>query len=41
MAVINWNGKEFYVPLHEQLISSIDRKEKIIYMRIPGGLLDL
>lgn len=41
MAVIEWKGKEFYVPLHEQLISSIDRKEKIIYMRIPEGLLDL
>jgi 16S rRNA processing protein RimM len=41
MAVIEWKGKEFYVPLHEQLISSIDRKEKIIYMKIPEGLLDL
>ena len=41
MAVIEWKGKEIYVPLHEQLISSIDRKEKIIYMKIPEGLLEL
>jgi 16S rRNA processing protein RimM len=41
MAVMEWKGKEIYVPLHEQLISSIDRKEKIIYMKIPEGLLDL
>ena len=41
MAVIEWKGKEIYVPLHEQLISNIDRKEKIIYMKIPEGLLEL
>ncbi len=41
MAVIQWKGKEFYVPLHEDLISRIDKKEKIIYMQLPEGLLDL
>jgi 16S rRNA processing protein RimM len=41
MAVIDWKGREIYVPLHEQLISNIDRKEKIIYMKIPEGLLEL
>lgn len=41
MAIIECKGKEIYVPLHEQLISKIDRKEKIIYMKIPEGLLDL
>jgi len=41
MAVIEWKGKELYIPLHEQLISSIDKKEKIIYMMIPEGLLEL
>ena len=41
MAVIQLDGKEVYIPLHEDLISSIDRKERIIYMDIPEGLLEL
>lgn len=41
MAVIEWKGKELYVPLNEQLISRMDRKEKIIYMSLPEGLLEL
>jgi 16S rRNA processing protein RimM len=41
MAVIEWNGKEYFIPLAEQLITSIDRKEKIVYMDLPEGILDL
>ncbi len=41
MAVIAINGKEILIPLHEQLITSIDRDQKIINMEIPEGLLDL
>lgn len=29
------------IPLHKDLISSIDREQKIIYMNLPDGLLDL
>lgn len=41
MAVIEVKGKEIYVPLHEQLISNIDRKEKVIFIKIPEGLMEL
>lgn len=41
MAVIDVNGKEIYVPLHDQLIESIDRAEKRILMDLPEGLLAL
>jgi len=41
MAVIELNAHELLIPLHEQLILSIDRDQKIISMEIPEGLLDL
>lgn len=41
MAVVMDDGAEKYVPLNDQLITDIDRKEKIIYMEIPVGLLEL
>jgi ribosomal 30S subunit maturation factor RimM len=41
MAVIELNAHELLIPLHEQLISSIDKDQKIIHMEIPEGLLDL
>lgn len=41
MAVVEEKGKEIYIPLHEQLIDSIDQVKKIIEMKIPEGLLDL
>lgn len=41
MAVVEHNGKELYIPLHDQLIESIDRGQKVIEMSIPEGLLDL
>ena len=41
MGVIELEGKEVFIPLHEDLISAIDKKERIIYMEIPEGLLEL
>jgi 16S rRNA processing protein RimM len=34
-------GKEILIPLHENLIISIDRRRKIIKMDLPEGLLEL
>lgn len=41
MAVIALKGKEALVPLSDELISAIDKKERLIHMEIPHGLLDL
>jgi len=41
MAVIEVGGKEILIPLHEQLITTIDRDQKIIHIEIPEGLLEL
>jgi 16S rRNA processing protein RimM len=41
MAIINIHSKEILIPLSDQLISSIDKENKIIKMEIPEGLLDL
>lgn len=41
MAIIEIENKEILLPLSDQLISSIDKENKIIRMMIPEGLLDL
>ncbi len=41
MFLVNYNGKEVLLPSQHDLIESIDRKNKIIHMNIPEGLLDL
>lgn len=41
MAVIRIGEKEHLIPLSDQLISSIDKENKIINMEIPAGLLEL
>ncbi len=41
MAVVECNEKEILIPLHEDLISEIDKEQKVIHMQIPDGLLDL
>ena len=41
MAVIEHDGKEVLIPMHEQLIVDIERKSKVIRMNIPEGLLSL
>ena len=34
-------GKEILVPLHEDFIINVDKKNKIIVMKLPEGLIDL
>lgn len=34
-------GKEIMVPLTDEMISSIDRKAKVLYLQTPPGLIDL
>lgn len=41
MAVISVDQKEVLVPLSEQLITNIDKKDKTITMVFPEGLLEL
>lgn len=41
MAVIQYKGKEIYVPLNENLIDKINEKQQKIIMDLPEGLLDL
>jgi len=41
MAIVEANGKEMMIPLHDQLIVDIDKDQKIIRMEIPEGLLEL
>lgn len=41
MAVIKIEEKEILIPLSDQLISSIDKANKMIRMTIPEGLMDL
>ncbi len=38
---IDFNGKEILVPLHDDFIEKIDKKNKILYLKIPEGLVDL
>lgn len=39
--VIDHQGTEILVPLHDDLIKKIDRKNTTIHMQLPEGLLDL
>jgi 16S rRNA processing protein RimM len=41
LALVNYRGKETLIPLHEQLILSIDEQAKRLEMSLPAGLLDL
>ena len=39
--VVDYNGQEILIPLHEDLIEGIDSESKIIYVDLPEGLTDL
>ena len=41
MAVIDINGREILIPLHDQLIVDIDKEQKVIRMDVPEGLMEL
>ena len=41
MLVVEYNGKECYIPMNEQFMVNIIEKNKEIYCNLPDGLLDL
>lgn len=41
MAVISYQEKEVFIPLHESLIEKTDEKKQYIYMNLPEGILDV
>ena len=41
LAVVQYKGREVMIPLHEQLIESIDPKGRVIKMTLPEGLVDV
>lgn len=38
---IDYNGKEAFIPLHEETIVKIDRKKKQVIVELPEGLLEI
>lgn len=41
MAVVDYEGKELFIPLNDVFIKGIDQEHKAILMELPEGLLDL
>lgn len=41
LAVVNHQGKEVFIPLHPQMVVSLDEIDKKVLLRLPQGLLDL
>lgn len=41
LCMIDLNGKEALIPLHEETLDRIDRKNKRVYVTLPEGLLDV
>ena len=41
LAELKHGGKDVLVPLHEQLVASVDEERKVLGMVLPEGLLDM
>ncbi len=41
MALVNYQGNEVMIPLHEALVSAIDQDQRIIKMQLPEGILSI
>lgn len=41
LCTIIWNGKEILIPLHEQSLKKIDKKNRKVHVILPDGLLDI
>jgi 16S rRNA processing protein RimM len=41
MAVVEYNGKDIFIPLHAKLVAAFDEKGKKITLKLPEGLLEL
>ena len=38
---IDWKGKEALIPIHEETLLQVDKKKKIVEVKLPAGLLDV
>jgi 16S rRNA processing protein RimM len=38
---IDLEGKEALIPIHEETLEKIDKKKKLVYVKLPEGLLDI
>lgn len=38
---IDWKGKEALIPIHDETLIKIDKKNKIVHVNLPEGLLDV
>ncbi len=41
LAIVGYLGREVFIPLHPQMVVSLDEKAKQLVLRLPEGLLDL
>lgn len=41
LAILEHDGREVFIPLHPQMVVSLDEKNKQLVLRLPDGLLDL
>lgn len=41
LAIVEHEGREVFIPLHPQIVVSLDEKTKKIVLRLPEGLLEL
>lgn len=41
LAIVVYQGKEVFIPLHAQMVFNLDEKSKKIVLRLPEGLLEL
>jgi 16S rRNA processing protein RimM len=39
--VVDYKKKEILIPINDELIENINRKEKLINMNLPSGLIEL
>lgn len=38
---IEWKGNEALIPLHEQFLQKVDKRNKKVYVELPEGLMDV
>jgi 16S rRNA processing protein RimM len=41
LCTILFNGKEIYIPIHEDFLEKVDKRNRKLYVALPEGLLDL
>lgn len=38
---IDWKGKEALIPIHQETLIKVDKKNKLVHVSLPEGLLDV